>query len=94
MTQRYCRLRLLSTLGHVLLTAIEPSRNQCWLQEAYVLHDGPPYANGELHIGMSACQLLCAVNKHMQRSVNYVHMMILCHFSICDQHIASIPTVL
>lgn len=22
-----------------------------YLQEAYVLHDGPPYANGELHIG-------------------------------------------
>ena len=22
------------------------------LQETYVLHDGPPYANGELHIGI------------------------------------------
>ena len=22
------------------------------LQETYVLHDGPPYANGELHIGV------------------------------------------
>lgn len=25
-----------------------------WLQEMYVLHDGPPYANGDLHIGEDA----------------------------------------
>ncbi len=25
------------------------------LQETYVLHDGPPYANGDLHIGKLRC---------------------------------------
>lgn len=31
---------------------------RCGLQEVYTLHDGPPYANGDLHIGHALNKVL------------------------------------
>ena len=54
MKPRYSKHRvlfaLLSSIEDAAATSQLHMLDAC-LQEAYVLHDGPPYANGELHIG-------------------------------------------
>ncbi len=39
------------------------ARHNFALQETYVLHDGPPYANGDLHIG-EPLLTTCLIIKH------------------------------
>lgn len=45
-----------------------------WLQPAFTLHDGPPYANGDLHIGHALNKILKdIINRYqlLQASITY-----------------------
>lgn len=52
--------------------------------EPFILHDGPPYANGDLHIGHALNKVVSTAWPHLDA----LHV-ILCSITACRQHMGN-----